>query len=49
MVVLAMTMFVALFGYGGQILGYHDGTGMVRVALLASFTFGIVCGLKLGR
>lgn len=49
MVILALAMFVALFGFGEDILGYRDGSGMVRVGLLAAFTFGIICGLKLGR
>lgn len=49
MALLALAMFVTLFGFGEDLLGYHDAAGMVRLALVATFTFGIICGLKLGK
>lgn len=49
MAALALGMFVALFAYGGELLGYRDPTGMVKLALVATFVFGIICGNKLGR
>jgi hypothetical protein len=49
MAALALGMFVALFVFGGELLGYRDPTGMVKLALVATFVFGILCGSKIGR
>ncbi|HET7408601.1 MAG TPA: hypothetical protein VFJ13_00240 [Paracoccaceae bacterium] len=45
---LALAMFVMLFGFGDQILGgFTDAT--IRLAIFASFLFGIICGWKTNR
>jgi len=49
MVALALGMFVALFVFGGELLGYRDPEGMVKLALVATFVFGIICGNKIGQ
>jgi ascorbate-specific PTS system EIIC-type component UlaA len=45
---LALAMFVGLFFLGEQILGYADPGGMVQLALIATFIFGIICGKQTG-
>ena len=47
MVMLALSMFIGVFAYGDQVLGYRDPDGMVQLALLATFVFGIICGTRL--
>lgn len=49
MATLALAMFVALFAFGEEMLGYRDPAGMVRLALVATFVFGIICGTKVTR
>ena len=49
MAFLSLAMFIGLFAFGESVLGYEDGTGMVRLALLATFVFGIICGTRVGR
>ncbi|MBC2778457.1 hypothetical protein [Parasphingopyxis marina] len=49
MAALALGMFVALFAFGQDLVGYHDPDGTVKLALLATFVFGIICGSKIGR
>ncbi len=49
MAMIAMMLFVTLFAFGEDIVGYRDPTGMVQLSLLATFIFGIICGLKVGR
>ena len=46
MVWLAVAIFVALFGWGGQYFGWNDPTGRVQLALFTSFILGIICGYK---
>lgn len=43
---LAMTLFVALFLFGGQYFGWGDPGGRVSLSLFAAFLFGAVCGFK---
>ena len=43
---LALSMFLALFAYGHQVLGWHDPHGQVQLGLFAAFLFGIVCGYR---
>ncbi len=43
---LAIAMFVALFAFGQDYLGYKDPTGQVQLALFASFIFGIIAGYR---
>ncbi|NNC71683.1 MAG: hypothetical protein HKN78_02270 [Sphingomonadaceae bacterium] len=49
MAALALAMFVGLFAFGEDILGYADPRGMVQLALVATFVFGVICGTKVGR
>ena len=41
---IAACMFVCLFVFGPQILGYTDDDGTIKIALFASFVFGLVAG-----
>ncbi len=43
---LALGMFIALFAFGNQFLGWHDPHGQVQMGLFMSFLFGIVCGYR---
>lgn len=49
MAMLALVMFIGLFAFGGEFLGYTDADGMVRLALLATFIFGLICGIRVAR
>jgi hypothetical protein len=49
MAALALGMFIALFAFGQDLVGYRDPDGSVQLALLATFIFGIICGSKVGR
>lgn len=46
MVGLALAMFVALFGFGHEFLGWRDPSGAVQLGLFMSFIFGIICGYR---
>ncbi|MBX9796212.1 hypothetical protein [Sphingomonas sp.] len=46
MAALAMMLFVSLFAFGAEYLGWSDPAGRVQLALVSSFIFGIVCGFK---
>ena len=46
MVWIAMTMFIALIGWGARYFGWDDPTGKVQLALFTSFILGAVCGYK---
>lgn len=46
---LALSMFVALFAWGAQIVGYDDPHGYVRLTMLATFTFGLLIGYRANR
>lgn len=46
---LALAMFVGLFAWGQQIVGYSDPDGKVRFALLACFAFGLLIGYRAKR
>ncbi len=39
-------MFIALFGFGGQLLGWSDTGGTVQLGLFMAFLFGIICGYR---
>ena len=43
---LALAMFVGLFAWGQQIVGYADPHGRVQLALLATFCFGLLIGYR---
>jgi hypothetical protein len=41
---LALALFVGLFAWGQQAVGYDDPHGKVRLAVLAAFCFGLLIG-----
>ena len=43
---LALMMFIALFAFGGQLLGWQDHSSNIQLGLFMSFIFGIVCGYR---
>jgi hypothetical protein len=46
MVGLALAMFLGLFAFGAQLMGWSDPNGQVQLGVFMSFLFGIVCGYK---
>ena len=46
---IALSMFIALFAFGHDLLGWTDPTGQVKLGLFASFLFGIICGYRTPR
>ncbi|MBV7255590.1 hypothetical protein KCG44_02190 [Pacificimonas sp. WHA3] len=42
---LALALFVMLFGFGQEFIGGMSGPNL-KLALFASFIFGIICGWK---
>ena len=46
MVWLALAMFIWLFGWGAESLGWSDPSGKVQMALVASFILGIFLGYR---
>ncbi len=45
-VVFAIAMFIALFGWGSSFFGWSDSDGKVQLALAASFILGALTGFK---
>ena len=43
---VALAMFIALFGWGGDYFGWSDPSGKVQLALFTSFVLGIVASYK---
>lgn len=43
---LAMVMFIALFAFGNQFMGWEDPGGRIQLALVSAFLFGIICGYR---
>ncbi len=43
---LALAMFIALFGFGHELVGWADPGGSVKLGLFMSFLFGIICGYR---
>ena len=44
---LALAMFIAVFGFGHELIGWgmgHD--GQVKLGLAMAFIFGIICGYR---
>ena len=46
MVGLALAMFLGLFTFGSQMMGWSDPDGQVRLGLFMAFLFGIICGYR---
>jgi hypothetical protein len=43
---IALAMFIALFAFGTEIVGYRDPDGKVQLALFATFVFGLLVGYR---
>lgn len=43
---LALAMFIALFGFGHELVGWNDPGGSVKLGLFMAFLFGIICGYR---
>ena len=43
---IAITMFIALVGWGGRYFGWDDPDGKVQLALVTAFILGIIGGFK---
>jgi hypothetical protein len=46
MVPLALGMFVAIFAFGANLLGWYDPDGHVQLGLTMAFLFGVICGYR---
>lgn len=46
---LALILFIGLFAFGGEYMGWSDPHGQVQMALFMAFIFGIVCGYRSGK
>ncbi|WP_017669876.1 hypothetical protein [Blastomonas sp. AAP53] len=43
---LALAMFIGLFGFGHEMMGWSDPSGNVRLGLFMAFIFGIISGYR---
>jgi hypothetical protein len=43
---IALGMFIALFAFGHDLMGWNDPHGQVQMGLFMAFLFGIVCGYR---
>ncbi len=43
---LALIMFIVLFGFGHNLLGWTDPHNHVQLGLFMAFLFGIICGYR---
>jgi hypothetical protein len=43
---LALVLFLGLYAFGQDIMGWSTAGGNVQIGLFLSFIFGIICGLK---
>lgn len=43
---IALAMFIALFGWGGEYFGWQDTSGKVQLALFTSFILGVIASYK---
>lgn len=47
MAFLAVAMFIAMFAFGHDFMGWDDPVGKVQLALFMAFIFGILCGYRI--
>ncbi len=47
--VLAMMMFIGLFGFGDRFFGYSTAHGQVQLAIFLAFILGIISGYRTGK
>ncbi len=43
---LALVLFLGLYAFGQDVMGWSTAGGNVQLGLFLSFIFGIICGLK---
>lgn len=43
---IAIAMFIAIFAFGGEFMGWSDPNGKVQLAMFMSFIFGIIGGYR---
>ncbi len=43
---IATVMFVCVFVFGSDVFGYSDENGAVRLAIFATFLFGVLAGYR---
>ena len=43
---LALMLFIGLYTFGSEALGWQDPHGQVRLGLFMAFIFGIICGYR---
>ncbi len=43
---LSLAMFIALFAFGHDMVGWRDPEGHVQLALFMAFIFGIISGYR---
>lgn len=43
---LALAMFIGLFAFGPDMLGWQDPDGHIQLALFMAFIFGIISGYR---
>jgi hypothetical protein len=44
--VIALGMFIGLWGWGQQMFGWSDPDGQVHMAIFVTFMLGIICGYR---
>ncbi len=44
--IAATALFVGLFAFGRQVIGWHDELGKVQMVLVASFVLGYFAGFR---
>ena len=47
--IIAIALFIALFFFGRQVIGWHDEAGKVQMTLVASFVLGYFSGFRRAR
>jgi hypothetical protein len=43
---IATALFVCIFVFGADVFGYSDDNGQVRLAIFATFLFGLLAGYR---
>ncbi len=46
---LALVMFIGLFAFGGDLLGWNNAGSNVQLGVFMAFLFGIICGYRSPR
>jgi uncharacterized membrane protein YfcA len=43
---IALMMFIAMFAFGGQLLGWADPHGHIQFGIFVAFLLGVICGYR---